>query len=74
MVRRAASRGLVGTPKNGKSREVQLSKDAVTVLKAYRHLKGELVFSDPDGKMLDRSMCKWPLWRACKKAGLRRIG
>lgn len=74
LVRRAVARGIIGTPKSGKSREVPLSPEAVQALKRGRHLKGELVFSDPDGKMLAKTSCKWPLWRACQKAGLRKIG
>lgn len=74
MVRRAVARGIIGTPKSGKSREVPLSGEAIRALKGQRHLRGELVFCDLDGKLLNKGECKWPLWRACKKAGLRRIG
>ncbi|MSP59835.1 MAG: hypothetical protein EXR72_05745, partial [Myxococcales bacterium] len=41
---------------------------------SQRHLRGELVFSDDGGKMLKKGYCRWPMWRACKRAGLRRIG
>jgi integrase len=74
MVRRAVSRGKIGTPKSGKAREVPLSDETRRALKAYRHLKGELVFSDDAGNLLTKGECKWPLWAACQKAGLRRIG
>lgn len=74
MVRRAAARGLIGTPKSGRSREIPLSMDALRALKAHRHLKGDLVFSDEKGQLLVKTATKWPLWRACKRAGLRRIG
>ncbi len=73
VVRQAVARGIVGTPKSGKSREVPLSRDCVAALKAHRHLRGELVFCDLDGKMHPKSMCKRPIWRACKRAGLRLI-
>ncbi len=73
VVRRAVARGIVGTPKNGLSRELPLSEDLRRALKAHRHLRGELVFCDQDGKQLTRGEAKWPLWRACKRAGLRRI-
>jgi integrase len=43
-------------------------------LKEHRHLRGELVFCRNDGRMLSKAECKRPLWRACKRAGLRRIG
>jgi integrase len=74
VVRRAVARGIVGTPKSGKSREVPLSPEALSALKAHRHLRGELVFCDGDGGMLTKGQCKHPLWRACKRAGLRRVG
>jgi integrase len=74
MVRRSVARGIVGTPKSGKSREVPLAASIVAALKSHRHLRGDLVFSDPDGAMFKKGETKWPLWRACKKAGLRRIG
>lgn len=74
VVRRAVARGIIGTPKSGKSREIPLSLETVRVLKAQRHLRGELVFCDQDGALHSKNSCKWPLWRACKRAGLRRIG
>lgn len=74
LVRRAVARGKIGTPKSGKGREVSIGRIAVEALKAHRHLKGELVFSDLDGQLLTKGACKHPLWRAAKKAGLRRIG
>ena len=75
MVRRSAVSGVVGTPKSGKSREVPLSDDAIAALRSLAsRFRGELVFCKEDGKMLTKGDCKHPLWRACRKAGLRRIG
>jgi integrase len=74
VVRRSVSRGLIGTPKNGRSREIPLSDQALAALKGHRHLRGELVFCGESGRLLNRGECKWPLWRACQKAGLRRVG
>lgn len=74
MVRRSVARGIIGTPKSGKSREVPLSGEAIRALKSYRHLKGELIFCQADGSLFGKEMCKHPLWRACKRAGLRLIG
>lgn len=74
LVRRAVARGVVGTPKSGKSREISLNEKVLAVLKRQRHLRGELVFCDDAGRMLRKGACKWPLWSACKRAGLRRIG
>lgn len=74
LVRQAVARGVIGTPKNGKGRTVPLSRDTVRALKQHRHLRGELVFCQDDGALLTKGMCKHPLWRACRRAGLRRIG
>ena len=74
LVRRAVARGVVGTPKSGKSREIPLNEKALAALERQRHLRGELVFCDDAGRMLRKGACKWPLWSACKRAGLRRIG
>jgi integrase len=77
-VRRAVARGIIGTPKSGKAREVHLSDQAVAAFKAQRprsQLRDSWVFVDPSGNMLTKGECKWPLWTACKRAGLaRRIG
>jgi integrase len=74
MVRQALSGKRIDVPKNHRTREVPLSDELVRTLKAYRHLRGELVFGDAAGRMQTRHACKWPLWSACKRAGLRLIG
>jgi len=73
-VRQAIVEGNLGTPKNGKSRELPLCDSALDALKACRHLRGKLVFCDENGNPLTMGQCKRPLWNACKKAGIRRIG
>lgn len=73
MVRRAVARGIIGTPKNGRSREVPLSEQARAALRNHVR-RGELVFSMPDGSMLTRGATKWPLKRALTVAQLRPIG
>ena len=74
VVRQAAARGVVGTPKNGRTREVPLSEDAVRALREQQHERGEFVFAAADGSMLTRNVCRRPLWRTCEQAGIRRIG
>jgi len=74
MVRQNVVRGRVGPPKSGTPREVPLSPEALAALKAHRHLRGPLVFCDMGGRVLTKGECKHPLWTACKRAGLRRIG
>jgi integrase len=73
-VRRSVTRGVVTVPKSGKGREVPLGDEVRAALKAERHLRGPLVFSAADGRMWNKNECKHPLWRACRKAGLRMIG
>jgi len=73
-VRQAVARGRIGTPKGGRSREVPLSPQALDALKAHRHLRSKLVFCDPKGELLARGECKWPLWSASRRAGLRQVG
>lgn len=73
IVRRAVWRDIVSTPKNGRVREVALSQQAADALRKHTRV-GELVFCAPDGSMLSKGAMKWPLWNACKKAGLREIG
>jgi integrase len=74
VVRQNVVRGIIGTPKSGKPREVALSNDALVALKEHRHLRGPIVLCDATGCMLKKSECKHPLWRASKRAGLRRVG
>jgi integrase len=73
-VRQSVTRGQVTEPKSGRSRDVPLSDHALSALKLQRHLRGPLVFCAGDGRMLGKEECKHPLWRASKRAGLRRIG
>jgi len=74
VVRRSVTRGHLGTPKNGRIREVLLSSAVVKVLKGHRHLRGELVFCQEDGSLLTKGLCKWPLRRARRRVGLGRFG
>ena len=71
---RSATGGHIGTPKSGRNRVIPLSRDLVRVLREHRHLKGELVFCAPDGRMLNKNMVRRPIARACRLAGLRNIG
>jgi integrase len=69
-VRRSYSHGSLGTPKNGRSRTLPMSPDLSATLKAHRHLKGDLVFSGPDGGYLDRNRVKHHFWGGIKAAGV----
>jgi integrase len=72
-VRRSVTRGVVTVPKSGKGREVPLGDEVLVALKAERHLRGPLVFCTAEGRMFRKNECKHPIWRACKRAGLRQI-
>lgn len=72
-VRRSVYQGQFGTPKSGKGRDIPMNSRLIEVLKSLRHLKGELVFSTADGKLLDPANVKRPFAAALKKAGLPQI-
>ncbi len=74
VVRRSVSRGIIGTPKNGRSREVPLSEHALVALRSHHHARGEFVFAADKGGLIARGATKWPIWMACRRAGLRQIG
>lgn len=74
VVRQNVVNGRIGTPKSGKPREIPLGIEARTALKEHRHLRGPLVFCSMSGGLLGTVDTRLPLWRACKKAGLRQIG
>jgi integrase len=73
-VRRSVTRDIVTTPKSGRSREIPLGDEVLAALKGHRHLRGQLVFCSDYGRMLKKNEVKHPLWRATRRAGLRRIG
>ena len=73
-VREAVARGIVGTPKSGRAREVPLNETALAILKEHRHLRGPLVFCNDDGAMLTKNEAKGPLRRARVRAGITALG
>lgn len=74
VVRQNVARGVVGTPKNGRSREVPLNDRALGALNDHLHRRGELVFCQDDGSMLTKNMCRRPLDRLRQGAGLMELG
>ena len=73
VVRQAVSEGVIDTPKNGRTREVPLCKQALDALRD-RPRNGQYVFCASDGSLLTHAQTRWPLKRALKNAGLRHIG
>lgn len=77
VVRQAIVRGKITTPKSHRPREVALNRTAREALAhagAYTVPRDGYVFHDGAGKALSRGACKWPLWLACKRAGLPLVG
>lgn len=74
VVARQVSRGIITLPKGNKPRTVELGEVVTAVLRKHRHLRGPLVFCDADGEMLTAGECKHPLYRAARRAKLRRVG
>jgi integrase len=74
-VRRAVSRGVIGTPKGGRPRTIELSDQAVALLRSVRGLRrGEDLVFHAAGRMLSRGEMKWPLWMAARRANLEEFG
>ena len=69
-VRRMIWRGVIGLPKGGRERSVDLPGSAVEALRAHRHLRGPYVFRQDDGQPLTDGTMRAPLRRALKRAGI----
>lgn len=73
-IRRPLVRGIAGPPERNRPRRIELDEQAVAVLCAHPHDRGRLVFCDEYGAPLTPEQTHWPLWRACDRAGLTRMG
>ncbi len=73
-VREAVARGIIGTPKSGRAREVPLNNTVIAALRGWKHLRGPLVFCTDDGRMMTKNEAKAPLRRARLKAGITELG
>jgi integrase len=74
VVRRTVWRGIEGTPKGGRSREVPLSGEAVAALRELpSRFRKAYVFGTGD-RRLTHGETKWPLWSICKRVGIDRFG
>lgn len=71
VVRRSVARGVVGSPKNGRTREVPLNPRTVAALAAHpRRLGCKAVFNNGDGSRLRRHQGKRQLSRAVVRSGI----
>jgi integrase len=71
--RRAMVLGKVGPTKSGRERSVPLTVALEAALKSIRHLRGQLVFCNPDGSPLTLWQLHDRFQFVCRRAGLRRI-
>ncbi len=73
-IRRTLVRGIAGPPERNRPRWIALDEQAVDALRAHRHDRGRQVFCDEYCAPLTPEQTHWPLWRACDRAGLPRMG
>ena len=74
-LQRSICDGVIDTPKGGRGREVALGDELAATLRALpSRVAGGLVWPGKDGGNLTKGEARWPLWRACRKAGLRHVG
>ena len=71
-VRRSIVDGIVGTPKNNKSRYIPITDEVCRALYDDRRVSG-LVFSRKGGLPLSRSLAGNAIIKICKKSGVKRI-
>lgn len=71
-VRQAFSRGVLGSPKNNRTRRMPMTDSVYETLKHLQ--KNESYVFTSDGRPLRQVACIKKLQRICKKAGLRKIG
>jgi integrase len=66
--------GQVGSTKGGERRTVPMTPRLRAALHAIRHLRGELVLCNRDGKRWTKHIVRAALRTVCKRAGLRIVG
>jgi integrase len=69
-VRRSDWRGILGSPKGGRSREVGLNNTALSYLEKQAEVSTDWVFTRRNGHRLTHAVCRRPLHKACKAASL----
>lgn len=73
-VRRSVVEGVIDTPKNNRTRIIPLTDDLYGLFLRFKVNSG-LIFPGPDGNHMRKSSWPWKaLHRACKNAGLPRMG
>jgi integrase len=76
VVRRTATLGIVGSPKNNRERQIPLSAAAVETLASIPkgHRSRRFVFQRKTGELYPYATARWQLSQACRRAGMREIG
>jgi len=67
------TRGQLGLPKSGKSRDIPMSQSVLVAMQAHKHRRSQYVFSTMAGQTLNGDRCQKPLTAGCERADLRRI-
>lgn len=70
-VRQTFRREVLGIPKSGKSRIVEMTEEVARVLEAHPHHRGPFVFAKVDGSHFTEGDTRCPLARIRERAGLR---
>lgn len=74
-VKHSAYLGTIQSTKTGKERSIPLGDDVLAALKEHRrHRTGKFVFGTVSGELQTDRGTRRPLERACRKAGLSKIG
>ena len=73
IVRHSLFRGRVGTPKSNKERILPLNGAVIEALSTLKKSKSGFLFTNSKGKPLTDNECKWPIKKACSRAGIRQI-
>ena len=73
-VRKTEYRGHVGSPKGGRFRTIPMTNRLTQAFQSSRHLRGDIVFCEPNGERRTRGSLDTILKRACRRVGLRKIG
>jgi integrase len=73
-VRRSMWRDRMGSPKGGRERKVPMTARLSEALRGARHLRGDHVWCQDDGRPLTINQAEFAIQRVCRRAGLRKIG
>lgn len=74
VVRQNITKGVLTTPKSGKSREVPLSDETAAIFRSIKHDRGPYVFAKTDGGFVSQSRATEALRAACVAARVKPAG